>query len=158
VVETRTADRLLCDADTPKGRRKQGDLQARLKIAEAYPDGIFISIHMNSYPGADCQGLQVWYAHGDPRAAACAEAVQTGVRTLLQPENHRKIKASTSGIYLLEHAPIPAILVECGFLSTPRECRRLQDATYQKQLATVIFASLNKKIKENTCAGTEVML
>ena len=30
VVQTRTDDRLLCDADTPKGHRKQSDLANRL--------------------------------------------------------------------------------------------------------------------------------
>ena len=158
VVETRTDDRLMYGADAQKGHKKQADLQNRLEIAGRYPNGILISIHMNSYPGADCRGLQVWYSHRNDAAAAYAQAVQSGVKALLQPDNNRKIKASTSGIYLLKNAPVPAILIECGFLSTQDECEKLRDKNYQLKLATAIFASLSQKIEENSCAETEVML
>ncbi|MBQ8339290.1 MAG: N-acetylmuramoyl-L-alanine amidase [Clostridia bacterium] len=158
VVETRTEDRLLYDEGTPKGHKKQSDLRNRLAVAEQYPDGVLISIHMNSYPGVECQGLQVWYSKSRPESALYATAVQQNVKALLQPNNNRKIKAATSGIYLLNRATIPAILIECGFLSSPAECERLANDSYQRQLAFAIFTSLSQKIEEKACAETEVMV
>ncbi|MBE6595353.1 MAG: cell wall hydrolase [Ruminococcaceae bacterium] len=158
VVETRTEDRLLYDEGTKKGHKKQSDLQNRLAIAAQYPNGILISIHMNSYPGVACRGLQVWYARHHAEAALLAAAVQDGVRTLLQPDNHRKIKAATSGIYLLNKSPVPAILIECGFLSTPEECAMLAEEEYRRRLAFAIFAALSKKMEESSCAGAEGMI
>ena len=46
-------------------------------------------------------------------------------------------------IYLLRHATVPAILVECGFLSTPAECEKLCEETYRHELALAIYASVS---------------
>ena len=145
VVETRTDDRLL-SGDAPKGKRKQADLENRLAVSKAHPGSIFISIHMNAYPLPDCEGLQVWYSQNNEDSALYATAVQEGVRALLQQGNNRKIKAATSSIYLLRYAENPAILIECGFLSTPAEEALLCSEAYQKRLALAIFSSLDKKI------------
>lgn len=146
VVETRTSDHSLADADAKKGHIKQSDLTNRLKISNQYPQSILISIHMNTYPGVACSGLQVWYSQNNDLSAELANAVQGGVKSILQPQNNRKIKAATSSIYLLRHAENPAILIECGFISNSEECERLTTPSYQKELAFAIFASLYKKI------------
>lgn len=146
VVETRTEDSLLCAPDTKKGYRKQTDLENRLAFTAQYPNSVFVSIHMNTFPTQSCRGTQVWYSQGHADSEEIARAVQENVRTLLQPQNNRKIKAATSSIYLLRHATTPAILVECGFLSTPDECLKLCDKTYQQKLALAIFSAICEKI------------
>ncbi len=142
VVQTRTEDRLLCAPDTKKGHRKQGDLENRVKYTEKYPNSILVSIHMNTFPLPNCEGTQVWYSQNDERSASLAKQIQDAVKVHLQPQNNRRVKAATSSIYLLRHAKSPAVLVECGFLSTPAECERLCDPTYQKKLALVLFDAI----------------
>ena len=145
VVETRTEDRLLYDAGTKKGHKKQSDLENRLAFTEKYPDSVFISIHMNTYPTANCEGAQVWYSPNHEASIAWAQAVQQHVTAILQPSNRRKIKSATSSIYILRHAKSPAILVECGFLSTPSDCERLSDPHYQQQLALALCSAVFEK-------------
>jgi len=152
VIETRTEDRLLCDTGTPRGHRKQGDLSNRLKFTEQYPNSVFISIHMNTFPTPDCTGTQVWYSQNTPESFSWAQAIQDTVKASLQPTNRRRVKAATSGIYLLRHAQTPAILVECGFLSTPSDCARLSDADYRCTLALTLFAAITAKMQADTCA------
>ena len=41
-------------------------------------------------------------------------------------------------LYLLREARVPAVIVECGFLSNPEEESLLQDTVYQSALATAI--------------------
>ena len=60
----------------------------------------------------------------------------------LQPENHRQSKAAGSNIYLLYHLKSPAVLVECGFLSNPAECRALEDETYRRELALALYRGI----------------
>jgi len=151
VVETRNDDRLLYSADTPKGHKKRSDLVNRLAYTTQYPNSIFISIHMNTFPDVDCEGVQVWYSQNDAASKEWAEAIQSHIRQELQPSNNRKIKAATSGIYLLRHAQTPAILIECGFLSTPAECERLCDPLYRMQLAAVFFAAISEKTPLSSC-------
>lgn len=146
VIRTRTEDRLLCAEDTPKGRRKQGDLAGRLAVANAYPNSVFISLHMNTFPNNTCRGAQVWYSQNDEASLSLANAVQTKIKETLQKDNHRKVKAATSNIYLLRHATTPAILIECGFLTTPDECALLSSEAYQRALALAIFSAICDKM------------
>lgn len=150
VVETRTADVMLYPAGTRAGHKKQGDLAARLAFGKTYPDCVFISIHMNTYPTPNCTGTQVWYSRNDPASAELAGAIQQSVKALLQPQNERKTKAAGSNIYILHRAVVPAVLVECGFLSTPSECAALSDAAYRAELALAIFAGVCENLKADT--------
>ena len=151
VIQTRTEDRLLYSEGTKKGHKKQSDLENRVKYTEQYPSSILVSIHMNTFPTADCEGVQVWYSQNDERSALLAKQIQDTVKAHLQPSNHRRTKAATSSIYLLRHAKTPAVLVECGFLSTPTECARLCDKTYQKKLALVLFDAICGNLDARTC-------
>jgi len=140
VIMTRTDDRML--GDGPKGQKKLADLKARLDVASKHPDALFISIHMNKFPEESCKGLQVYYSRNDTRSAQIAEILCQTNRTYLQKDNHREIKPATSAIYILDRIQIPAILIECGFLSNHGDAKNLSDKEYQKKLAFVIFASV----------------
>ncbi len=155
VIETRTEDKLLYAAGTQKGHKKQGDLSNRLKFTESYPNSVFISIHMNTFPTPDCKGAQVWYSPNNAASKEWASAVQASVKQYLQPENNRKIKAATSSIYILKHAQAPAILVECGFLSTPEDCERLCNEDYQRALALVLFTAICEKLQAQSCTTVQ---
>ena len=144
VIMTRTEDKLLYDRNVDfKGRKKVLDLAARRVAAEETAaryggDSLFISIHMNAFPAPQYSGMQVWYSVGDPRSAEIAASVQQASRAIL-PDNHRRIKAAGSNIYLLDRIQTPAVLVECGFLSNPAEAERLSQEGYRYALAAVIF-------------------
>ena len=68
-----------------------------------------------------------------------AEAIRQNITSSLQPENKRENKAAEKNIYLLYHTTVPAVLVECGFLSNPAEAERLCD---QKDMAAAIYNGL----------------
>jgi N-acetylmuramoyl-L-alanine amidase len=105
---------------------------------------------MNTFPLEDCEGVQVWYSQNDRESAVLAKQIQDNVKAHLQPENNRRIKAATSSINLLRHAKTPAVLVECGFLSTPAECDRLCDPYYQQKLALILFDAICENLSTST--------
>jgi N-acetylmuramoyl-L-alanine amidase len=45
---------------------------------------------------------------------------------------------------------MPAILVETGFISNPRECKRLVDSQYQRRVSEAIVIGIKKYIQEIT--------
>ncbi|MBE6537475.1 MAG: cell wall hydrolase [Ruminococcaceae bacterium] len=148
VVYTRTEDKLLyTEEQNIKGMRKINDLKNRMKIANSYDDAIFVSIHMNSYGAAECSGLQVYYGVESEKSRALAEKVQSETVKRIQQNNKRKVK-SGNGIYLLENSINPAILIECGFLSNPEECKKLSEKEYQKELSFSILCGIIEYIKE----------
>jgi len=146
---TREDDRLLYDRTVDyHGRKKALDLAARRKIAEETENCVLVSIHLNAFPLEQYRGLQVWYSPNHESSLLLAEQVQATVREGLQPDNHRKVKAATSSIYLLHHAACPALLIECGFLSNAEEAALLGNVDYQQQLAFLIFVALNSGLRK----------
>jgi N-acetylmuramoyl-L-alanine amidase len=47
-----------------------------------------------------------------------------------------------AGFYVLGGAAMPAVLIEIGFVTNPREERRLKDSGYREEIARAIFAGL----------------
>lgn len=150
VVMTRTEDKLLYDRNVDfQGRKKVLDLAARRlvaeKVAAEVADGggvcLFISIHMNAFPQPQYSGMQVWYGAAHPLSAEVAWRIQSAAVAIM-PDNHRKIKAAGSNIYLLDRIQTPAVLVECGFLSNPEEAERLSREGYRYAVAAAVFAGV----------------
>lgn len=143
VIMTRTEDVLLYDRSAAyKGRKKALDLAARQAIGDQYPNAIFVSIHANAFSEQIYHGLQIWYSPNHASSARLAQEIRGAVVGSLQPENHRQSKAAGSNIYLLYHLKSPAVLVECGFLSNPAECRALEDETYRQELALALYRGI----------------
>ena len=148
VVMTREDDRLLyTEAENIKGIRKISDLKNRVKIFNSYEPAIAISIHMNTFFASQYHGTQIYYSNVDG-ADRLAAAIRDSVRVELQPDNRRPLKHS-EGIYLLENSKIPTVLVECGFLSNPEECKKLSEKEYQKRLSFSIVCGIINYIEEN---------
>lgn len=141
VVYTREDDRMLCaEEERARGLSKISDLKRRCEIASSYPGSLFVSVHMNSFGQSKYHGLQVFHAQGAP-SFSLAQAIQTQVRATVQPDNTRQVKEGRD-IYIMEHAPGTAVLVECGFLSNDRECARLCEQEYQRSLSTAIACGI----------------
>ena len=137
VQMTRTGDEALCeDEGVPIRQKKVRDMQERLALFEQADWNI--SIHQNFFAGASSSGTQVFYSANHPSSEWLAEAIQSQMVSWLQPDNDRAIKSGNRDIYLLYKTTVPTVLVECGFLSNPTECERLESADYRQQLAWVI--------------------
>ena len=146
VVMTRETDVMLADENS--AHKKRDDLEARLRIAQEHENCIFVSIHMNKFPVEKYSGLQVYYSKNNEESAALAEAIQAKAGEFLRKGNARTVKAADSSIYVLHHIEVPAVLVECGFLSNPEEAALLQTESYQNKLAAVIFAAVAEHLAE----------
>ena len=139
---TRTNDCLLYDLygdlTDYTGHKKTYDLRNRLRFTKEAGADLLISIHMNKFPQPQYSGLQVYYSTNAPESRTVAGVIRNYTKQYLQPQNERETKAATSSIYLLHRCDIPAVMVECGFLSNKEELSHLKDETYRRQLALVI--------------------
>jgi N-acetylmuramoyl-L-alanine amidase len=66
----------------------------------------------------------------------------------------RGLGAKRGPFYVLVGARIPAVLVECGFLSNAQEAQRLASATYQQALADALAGSVVHYLNQDVTAGT----
>ncbi|MGN0451080.1 MAG: N-acetylmuramoyl-L-alanine amidase [Acutalibacteraceae bacterium] len=149
VLMTRESDVSTDDVETDKiATRKKSDLKNRLGLMKDNPDAIFVSIHLNKFTTSAANGSQVFYCADHNESKVLGECIQKSIVKLLQPENTRVNKQATSSTYLLYNATVPAVLVECGFLSNSAELKRLKDEEYQKKMAFSIFCGITSFYSE----------
>lgn len=115
--------------------KKVSDLKHRVEICNESENNIVVSIHQNKFDNSAYSGAQVFYSVNNDNSILLAEAVRSAVVSLLQSDNTRELKPAGSDIYLLDNAEVPAIIVECGFLSNSEERAKLLDEGYQSQMA-----------------------
>ena len=141
-VMIRTTDKSVYTNGETIAEKKVSDLKERVRIANATEKGILISIHQNHFTDSKYSGAQVFYNRNDT-GQRLAEIMQTNLVQTVNRNSNRKSKKA-DGVYLMEHAQIPGVLVECGFLSNTAEDVKLRTPEYQKKLCCVIGATLSQ--------------
>ncbi len=140
VVMTREEDISIYDSSAYTIREKKvSDMRNRKDIVNGSSNNILISIHQNKFEQSKYSGTQIFYSKNNDRSIKLAENIRRSVTGLLQPENKRELKAADSSVYLLDKAEVPAVIVECGFLSNEEEAKKLCTDEYQKRMAFAIL-------------------
>ena len=131
-------------------KAKVSDIKNRVKLMNKYPNGIFVSIHMNKYSTTQPHGAQVFYSKVQGSKELAAQ-LQNSVAEFLQTDNKRVIKPAGKEIYLLQHASVPCVIVECGFLSNQKDLCDLKSEDYQLKIAMALAYGIidfeNQEIK-----------
>jgi N-acetylmuramoyl-L-alanine amidase len=152
-------------------REKDTDLTlpSRTQRAQQVGADLFVSIHLNSIPNRTACGLETYLltCPGFPSTTPghTGDGAYTGNRfdeanIILAYQVHRGVLTCTGmadrGIKharfdVLQNAPCPAILIECGFVSSPTEAVRLMTDAHRDAIADgvargiVNFATLTRK-------------
>ena len=128
------------DATAAVSQRKNSDLQNRVAQINGVSGGVLVSLHQNSLPQVpSVDGAQVFYGEAGG-SRELAESIQAALNQTVN-DRAKEVKAAGGGVYLLKKAEIPAILVECGFLSNSEETVLLNSQAHQNRLAVTILAS-----------------
>ena len=102
----------------------------RVRIANSYRDAIFVCVHFNSATRAGANGIETYYYSS--QSAQLAANIHRQVVGGTTTEN-RGIRRR--GYFVLRRTTIPAVLVECGFLTNPYESRLALESSYRQTLA-----------------------
>ena len=136
VTEIRDEDISVYDDSAQSLREKKvSDLKHRVEIVNGSENNILVSIHQNKFDNSAYSGAQVFYSSNNDKSRVLAESIRNSVVSLLQNDNTRELKPANSDIYLLDNATVPAVIVECGFLSNDEERAKLLDSGYQSEMA-----------------------
>lgn len=127
-------------------------LDERAEMANRLNGALFVSVHFNAAENIKAKGVEVYYCDTDAnehrvqssqrlakvildKVIANTEAVSRGVKTA----NFRVIKKTH----------MPAVLVECGFLTHPEERARCKDPIYLNAIAWGIARGVDDYLREN---------
>ncbi|HEX4707336.1 MAG TPA: N-acetylmuramoyl-L-alanine amidase [Candidatus Udaeobacter sp.] len=112
-------------------------LGTRVAIANSYRNAIFVCVHFNATNRAGASGIETYFYGRD--SLALASAIHHYV-TGGAPSSNRHVRRR--GYFVLRKTRIPAVLVECGFLTNPTEAAYIQTASYRQKLAEEIAAGV----------------
>jgi N-acetylmuramoyl-L-alanine amidase len=115
-------------------------LGTRVAIANSYSNAIFVSIHFNSAKRTGAGGIETYFYSREslPLASAIHYFVAGGA-----PSSNRNVRRR--GYYVLRKTTVPAVLVECGFLTNPTEAALAQTDSYRQKLAEEIAAGVRRR-------------
>ncbi|ACM59562.1 N-acetylmuramoyl-L-alanine amidase [Caldicellulosiruptor bescii] len=124
--------------DLSEYNKKAHDLKKRKEIVLENNPQVFISIHLNSFPVSKYFGAQVFYDKSNEEAKKLALFVQNELRYMPNGLVNRR-QPKPIDVYILKNLKIPAILIECGFMSNKMELSLLQNHQYQDWLSYSIL-------------------
>ena len=104
----------------------------------------------NKFPNEKYFGSQIFYSKNHAGSQNLASGIKDSLVGLIQPENTRETKPADKKIFLLHNAQIPAVIVECGFLSNENEANKLTKPEYQTQLAFSIYCGISNYFINNS--------
>jgi len=142
VIMTRNSEKTIAEGAMTIGKLKKEDMYKRLDIINNSPADIFVSIHMNKFTDSRYRGAQVIYSGNFQESEILAKALQNRLHTLPDNKSKRTQAKAPKGIFLLKNAQIPAVIVECGFLSNFEEEELLNTEKYQKELSKTIVVGI----------------
>lgn len=141
VILTRDGDYDLSDPEHQSSAivRKRDDLEARMDLIKQYRADLFISIHANSIPSPRWWGAQTFYHPKDLEGKRLASLIQEELLKNLG-QSYRWVRSED--FFVLRNAGVPAVMVEIGFLSNPREERLMSQPAHQGKIAWCIYAGV----------------
>jgi N-acetylmuramoyl-L-alanine amidase len=120
------------------------DLEPRVQLARRENANLFVSIHANAIDNRpDVNGLETYHYENGLRLA------QTIHNSILQNLDIRDRGVRQARFYVLRRNPMPAVLVEVGFVTGRQDAPRLATTDYQNQMAEAIARGILQYIQQN---------
>lgn len=125
VVMTRTEDKYV-------------SLEERAEIAKRANADALISIHLNAQKKfGDANGLETWYRGGATDGSKeLAASVQQTTASYVEILSRGILR---NNFEILRETTMPAVLVECGFITNVSDMKKLKNPNYQDMLAEGIM-------------------
>lgn len=137
VVLTRSDGNGLYDANATNF--KASDMAKRIEIINKCKPNMVISIHCNSFKDKTQKGAQAFYQENNQSSKDFALAMQQQLNNQL--EDNKK-SANSGDFFILKECNLPAVLIECGYLSNPQEEKNLNSIKYQNKVAYAIMCGI----------------
>lgn len=110
-------------------------LPTRAAISNRTRGAVFVSIHYNWASRSGASGTETYYYNS--RSYPLAANIQ---RELARVSSNRGVKRAR--FHVLRNNLRPSALVECGFLSSPGEARRVRSSSYRQRIADAIVRGI----------------
>ena len=122
-------------------------LEKRAKMANEKKPALFVSIHYNSAPLADAQGVEVFFYQTKEKKERARQSKQLAnviLKNILAETGAKSRGVKHGNYHVIRQTTMPAILVEGGFVTNESELQKLKDPTYLKRMAWGIVKGIEE--------------
>jgi N-acetylmuramoyl-L-alanine amidase len=124
----------------------RASLEYRVETAKESKADLFVSLHVNFAAGA--QPNHGFGAYVSPDNAHFAESRKLGSALLDAVKSSYAaddlLHQPTQGVYILSKTPMPAVLLECGFIDNPTDLAFIRDGQNQERIARDILQGIQR--------------
>lgn len=113
-------------------------LEKRAEIANNLHCDIFVSVHYNSAPAKQADGIEIFFYRDDQekgRVASSKLLAQLVLNKIIKNTEAKSRGVKHGDLSVIRNTKMPAILVEGGFLTNDEEMEKLKDPNYLKRVA-----------------------
>ncbi|MGA8165476.1 MAG: N-acetylmuramoyl-L-alanine amidase [Waddliaceae bacterium] len=126
------------------------DIYIPLKLRTAFANGnhatLFVSIHYNSAPNLQAEGIEVFYydSEKDQQRSAHSRRLATIALDQVIANTGAKSRGIKHGnLAVIRETKMPAILIEGGFVTNENEFEKLKDVSYLQTIAESLACGIH---------------
>lgn len=141
VVYTRTSDEVIWSNDN------RDDLRTRVAIGEEAGADYYISIHTNaSEYGDGASGFEAYIDYENDTVTAMAQSIEQKLMQLGYTQNRGLKSTQDSSLYVIDSNPVPAMLLELGFITDSADAAYMCSEEGQNALAQSIAQGILEQL------------
>lgn len=130
-------------------------LDGRAQFANEKNSDLFVSVHFNSAPSTNADGVEVFYYRSEQNkersstSKALAEAI---LKRVISNTDAKSRGVKHGNLAVIRKTTMPAVLVEGGFLTNEKELQKIKDPAYIKRLAWGIAQGVQEFLNQRPYA------
>jgi len=121
------------------------DKYDRAEIANRISPDLFVSIHCDANEKRSIHGYSVWVSRSASQASRRTAAL---IETAMTKTGISSRGVREADYVVLANTKCPAVLVECGHVSNPKEAAQLYDGKYQDRIAAAVADGIVEAMKK----------
>lgn len=128
-------------------------LEKRAAMANERVSDIFVSVHYNSAPSPQAEGIEVYFydSDKDPQRAKSSDALAKSILHYVIENTKAKSRGVKHGNFaVIRETKMPAILIEAGFLTNDQEMLKIKDPIYMKSIAWGIARGIDEYVSKHS--------
>ncbi len=127
------------------------DLHQRVKITTDQKADLFISLHANAFPPSRqtdakrSEGIEIYVSKNNAANLQQSELLGSALISQLKPIHNTfpdLMKREKVGIYVLDKSPCPAVMIECGYMTNPKDLDFIKKEANQQSVAQAILNAI----------------
>lgn len=143
IVYSRTDDNVSWPQDNA------ADLQARVDLGVEEEADYFISFHLNAtdFYNDGARGFETYVTPGND-TAKIASAIHEQLAQLDYSIDRGINETDYTSLHVLALNPVPAMLLELGFITDDADLAKLCDESFQEEMASAIAAGIQETVEQ----------